>query len=113
MKNNQSFTITAGEYTQIVAPIYTDNTDASLEQDLASGVVEWTLKGVGAVSLVSKTSGAGITVDSPLEGWVTIEILEADTSELTNGDYYHIAEFTRSSKKRGLFDGIATVVNVV
>ena len=112
MKNNQSFSITAGEYTQIVAPIYTDNTNTTLESDLATGLVQWTLKGVKGVELITKSTAAGITVNAPTAGNITIEILGADTSGLTSGDYYHICEFTpNGGNKRGVFDGIATIDN--
>ena len=113
MKNNQNFTITAGEYTQIEAPIYTDNTDATVEQDLATGLVQWTLKGVGGVALISRSTADGsIIADSPAKGSITINILGTNTSGLTSGDYYHIAEFTpNGGQKRGVFDGIATIDN--
>ena len=112
MKNNQSFSITAGEYTPIVAPIYTDNTNTTLESDLATGLVGWTLKGVKGVALITKSTGSGITVNAPTAGNITIEILGADTSGLTSGDYYHICEFTpNGGQKRGVFDGIATIDN--
>ena len=112
MKNNQNLNITAGEYTQIVAPIYTDNTNTTLESDLATGLVQWTLKGVKGIALITKATGSGITVNAPTAGNITIEILGADTSGLTSGDYYHIAEFTpNGGQKRGVFDGIATIDN--
>ena len=112
MKNNQNLNITAGEYTQIVAPIYTDNTNTTLESDLATGLVQWTLKGVKGVALITKSTGSGITVNAPTAGNITIEILGADTTALTSGDYYHIAEFTpNGGQKRGVFDGIATIDN--
>ena len=113
MKNNQNLNITAGEYTQIVAPIYTDNTNTTLESDLATGLVEWTLKGVKGVTLIPKsTADASITVNAPTVGNITIEIMGTDTTALTSGDYYHIAEFTpNSGQKRGVFDGIASIDN--
>ena len=112
MKNNQNLNITAGEYTQIVAPIYTDNTNTTLESDLATGLVVWTLKGVQGVALITKATATGITVNAPTAGNITIEILGADTSGLTSGDYYHICEFTpNGGQKRGVFDGIATIDN--
>ena len=112
MKNNQNLNITAGEYTQIVAPIYTDNTNTTLESDLATGLVQWTLKGVKGIALITKSTGSGITVNAPTAGNITIEILGADTSGLTSGDYYHLAEFTpNGGNKRGVFDGIATIDN--
>ena len=115
MKNNQDFSITAGDYRQIVAPIYTDDTDVTKETDLASGVVVWHLKGVQGVNLISKTTAGsgGITVNTPSTGYVTIEILEVDTEDLVSGDYYHIAEFTISGTKLGLFDGIVSIDNRV
>ena len=112
MKNNQNLNITAGEYTQIVAPIYTDNTNTTLESDLATGLVVWTLKGVKGVALITKATATGITVNAPTAGNITIEIMGANTSGLTSGDYYHIAEFTPlGGQKRGVFDGIATIDN--
>ena len=113
MKNDQDLNITAGEYTQIVAPIYTDNTNTTLESDLATGLVVWTLKGVGGVALITKsTANASITANAPTAGNITIEILGTNTSGLTSGDYYHICEFTpNGGNKRGVFDGIATIDN--
>ena len=113
MKNNQNLNITAGEYKQIVAPIYTDNTNATLESDLATGVVVWTLKGVKGIALITKsTANASITVNAPSAGNITIEILGTDTTALTSGDYYHIAEFTpNGGQKRCVFDGICTIDN--
>ena len=115
MKNNQNLNITAGEYTQIVAPIYTDNTNTTLESDLATGLVVWTLKGVKGIALITKsTANSSITVNAPTAGNITIEILGTDTTALTSGDYYHIAEFTpNSGQKRGVFDGIASIDNRV
>ena len=112
MKHDQDMItqpITIGEYVEIVAPVYTDNTDLHLETALASGVVEWHLIGVSGSEIISKTTAGsgGITVNSPSSGSITIEIHEEDTTGLSKGDYYHIAEFTISGHTRGLFDGIA------
>lgn len=103
--------IKRGEYMVIVAPIYTDDTDTTLETNLASGVVVWYLKGDNEVDLISKTTvdSGGITVNYPENGWVTIELDEDNTEGLRKGDYDHIAEFTYNGHTRGLFDGIATV----
>ena len=118
MNHNQDITgpntITAGDYTQIVAPVYTSSADTTVETDLATGVVEWRLLGVKGVALITKsTNTEGITVNVPRSGYIVIEILEEDTSGLTSGDYYHIAEFTVGGVKLGLFDGIATIDNRV
>jgi hypothetical protein len=112
MKHDQDFSITAGDYAQLVATIYTDNTDVTEESDLASGVVTWRLRGVG-VDLISKSTEVGteIVVDAPTAGDVTVTILEEDTEDLRSGDYYHIAEFTISGTTRGLFDGKASIDN--
>jgi len=114
MKRDQNVTgppLVAGMYSQLLVPIYTDNTDTTKEPDLSSGVVEWHLKGAGGIDLISKTSSAGIAVNSPSTGYIVVELLETDTAELTSGDYYHIAEFTISGHKRGLFDGIMSIDN--
>lgn len=112
MKHDQNFSITAGDYAQLVAPIYTDNTDTTEESDLASGVVEWTLKGVHGVGLISKSTAHNeIAVNTPTTGYIVVEILEEDTAELTSGDYYHIAEFTINGTKLGIFDGVASIDN--
>ena len=112
MKHDQDFTLTAGDYAQLVVPIYTDNTDVTKETDLASGVVEWHLKGVG-VDLISKTTAGsgGVTVNAPSTGYIVVEIEEEDTADLRSGDYYHICEFTINGAKLGLFDGIASIDN--
>ena len=114
MNHNQNLSITAGDYTQIVAPVYTNSTETTVEQDLATGLVEWHLKGVKGVDLISKSTTAGnIVVNVPTKGDIVIEILEEDTSGLVSGDYYHIAEFTIGGTKLGLFDGIASIDNRV
>ena len=74
MNHNQNFAITAGDYTQIVAPVYTDSTNTTLESDLASGVVEWRLKGVKGINLISKSTTNGITVNTPESGYIVVEI---------------------------------------
>ena len=67
---------------------------------------------VKGVALITKSTAAGITVNAPTAGSITIEIMGANTSGLTSGDYYHIAEFTPlGGQKRGVFDGIATIDN--
>ena len=77
-----------------------------------SGLVVWTLKGVKGIALITKSTAAGITVNAPTAGNITIEILGTDTTALTSGDYYHIAEFTpNGGQKRGVFDGICTIDN--
>jgi hypothetical protein len=116
MKHNQDITepIVAGDYVQITAPIYTDNTDTTVEQSLATGIVVWHLKGVHGIDLISKTSvgGGGITLNSPTTGSITIEVLGTNTATLTSGDYYHICEYTpNGGSKRGVFDGVASIDN--
>ena len=113
MNHNQSFSITAGEYTQIVAPVYTDSTDTTVETDLATGLVEWRLIGVKGTAIITKSTADGIAVNTPTSGYIVIEILEEDTVSLTSGDYYHIAEFTINGTKLGVFDGIASIDNRV
>ena len=99
--------VVAGEYTRIVAVIYTDDTKTAVDETLADGVVTWRLQG-GLGDLVTKTSDPsnGITLDDPDLGSVTIELLEGDTEGLSSGEYTHIAEITVSAHKRGLFEGI-------
>ena len=114
MNHNQSFTITAGDYSQIVAPVYTNSTLTTVESDLATGVVVWRLIGVKGAVLITKSTTAGtIAVNTPHTGYIVVEILETDTTTLTSGDYYHIAEFTVGGTKLGIFDGICTIDNRV
>ena len=118
MKHDQDITgpntITAGEYKQIVAPVYTDDTDTTPETDLGDGLVEWHLKGVKGIDLISKsTDDESITVYGSTSNYIVIEIFEEDTIGLTSGDYYHLAEFTVGGVKLGLFDGICTIDNRV
>jgi hypothetical protein len=117
MKHDQDIIdppITAGDYVQIIVPVYADKEETTLETDLASGVVEWHLRSTKDVDSISKTTGVingGITVDTPEVGHVVVELLEDDTADIRSGDYYHIAEFTLNSVKKGLFDGILRIDN--
>ena len=111
MNHNQNFTITAGDYTQIVAPVYTDSTNTTVESDLHTGLVEWHMKGLKGINLISKSTVNGITVNTPESGYIVVEIIEEDTAGLTSGDYYHIAEFTINGTKLGLFDGVMSIDN--
>ena len=116
MKNNQDINnLTAGVYKQIVAPIYTNDTETTLETGLANGVVAWKLIGVKGAVLITKTSNnnGGITVNVPESGYIVIEIDEQDTAALTSGDYYHIAELTIGGVTLGVFDGIVSIDNRV
>ena len=104
--------LTAGRYARITVQVYTDDTKTALDTTLADGFIEWHLAG-GRGNVVSKTSDAngGLTVDDPTEGSITIELLDIDTLGLATGEYTHIADFTVSGHKRGLFDGTVCVKN--
>lgn len=104
--------ITVGEYTQITAPVYTDNNNTILDPNLATYSITWRLLGVKEITLITRTSTNGeITVNTPT-GWVTIILNGPESVGITNGYYKHIAEAVDAAgNNRGLFEGEVRVVN--
>ena len=111
-KNPDDDPITVGEYTQITAPVYTDNNNTILDPNLATYSITWRLLGVRDIALITRTTAnGGITVNNPT-GWVTVIINGPESVGITNGIYKHIAEAVDAEgNNRGLFEGKARVVN--
>ena len=51
--------ITVGEYMEIVAPVYTDNTDTTLDTNIESYVIEWRLLGTDGALITKSTADGG------------------------------------------------------
>ena len=108
--------ITVGEYLEIKAPVYIDNTDTTLDTHLATYAIQWRLLGANGALITKSTTDGGITVNvetgPPVVAAITIILTGTEAPGIINGCYKHIAEATdENGNVHGLFEGSARVVN--
>jgi len=93
--------IKKGNTSNIEIPIY--DKDGVLVPNLAAAtdiVFQVKKREKQAVADIEKTKGAGIVVDSPDAGWLTITLIPTDSSGLDVGRYYCGLEITWSASNK-------------
>jgi hypothetical protein len=106
--------IIIGIYQQIEAPVYTDSTHATLDDNLAAYQITWVLKGLKGIALITESTAKGtIAANSPSLGTILITIPQIDTASISPGEYEHecTALDVTEGIVRGLFKGHARVVD--
>lgn len=59
-------------------------------QNITGWALEWVLRrGEGLTALLTKTTGAGITLTTPASGICTVTIADTDTDDFEPGGYWH------------------------
>lgn len=90
----QNFDIYLGDSKQIIITVY-DETGAILPLDGYD--ITWVLYKLTSKQIVlTKTLGAGITVPTPANGQILIDIQPADTENLVPNTYLHECEISTS-----------------
>jgi gamma-glutamyl:cysteine ligase YbdK (ATP-grasp superfamily) len=73
-------------------------TENSTAKDITGATVKWqAARTVTSASVVSKSTGSGITLTDPTNGVLQVSIASADTKDLSATEYHHELEVTDAS----------------
>lgn len=94
MKTKQNFEIVQGDTANLNITV----TDKSGSKILSGSTIKWVLwDDIAQLALLTKVTGAGITITSPLAGQFTVALEPADTLTVPPGKYSHECEVTDAS----------------
>lgn len=89
---NQNVTIWAGDTVNLNVVV---GDGAGGLKDISGATIAWLLYDENAgASVLTKSTGSGITITSGAGGAFTVALAAADTEDVTPGAYYHEAEVT-------------------
>ena len=110
----QNFSMTSGDNHKLRFTIkdelgaVVDVTGATFEWGLAEYSSNDPLEGFSGPTLISKSTGLGITIIDALNGLVDVDLDPADTDDLV-GIYYHELEMTLGGKITTVAVGLGTI----
>jgi hypothetical protein len=105
MRLNQDFTMSAGDTCQVKVTVTKSNGAAF---NLTGYSVTWVSRpewNSDAPNLVTKQTGAGVTITDAANGRLTIDLGPADTADLAAGRYFHGAVVSGSGNVYSLLVG--------